>query len=270
MTMRKIALAIPLSVAFIASAFAADVPPPFVAKGPVSPFSTAAGSGWYVGVGTSAAVAASNVSGNVITLPGLTGGSVSAAGGTVDADFGYIWGRCILNTWCQVEVDGKYTNVSGNTDVGSIAYRWGITQEFDVGADVIQTVLAAFPSLGNPFPSFNATSLLPANVAVSNTPRGYFGVKNADYLVSGNVGQSGGQTWIDAPGVTTGFRWQTLGSNGLPNGGSLKVFADVMWATKGLSLSNVFGTGGAPIVTQANASLNTMYVAGLHYDFGFR
>jgi hypothetical protein len=97
---------------------------------------------------------------------------------------------------------------------------------------------------------------------------GYVGFKQAEMLISGNVGQSGGQDWAYAPGVTAGWRWQTLGSNGAPNGGSLKVFADIYWADKGASIANLFGTSGAPIVTQANANLNTMYVAGLHYDFG--
>jgi hypothetical protein len=271
--MRRIALAsllVALASPALAQTAPVATPAPLVTKGPYlsSPFTLTSSSGFYVGIGTSAAVAASNVSGNVITIPGLTGGNVSAAGGTIDVDFGYIWGHCILGTWCQVEIDGKYTNIDGNTAVGNIAYRWGITEEFDIGADVIQTILAAFPSLSNPFPTFSPTGLLPANVAVATTPRGYFGVINGDYLVSGNVGQSGGQTWIDAPGVTTGFRWQTLGSTGKPNGGSLKVYADVMWGTKALNISNVFGAGGGPIVTQPNAALNTMYVVGLHYDFG--
>lgn len=269
--MRRLLIAAAVAAAIATPALAADVTPPNLMKGgPSSPFLTTAGAGPFFGVGTSAAIASSNVSGNVISVPGLSGGDVSAAGGTIDVDVGYIWGRCILNTWCQVEVDGKYTNIVGDTAVGSISNRWGVTQELDVGADVIQTVLSAFPNFKNPWPTLvDPTSLLPANVAVANTPRGYIGVKNGDYLIGGNVGRSGGQTWVDAPGLTTGFRWQTLGSNGKPNGGSLKVFADVMWATKGLTLSNVFGAGGAPIITNANADLKTMYVAGVHYDFGF-
>ena len=204
----------------------------------------------------------------MFSLPGITGGGLSAAGGTIDIDAGYIWGACILNTWCQIEIDGQYANITGSTAVGTISSQWASTQEFDIGADVIQTVLALLPNAQNPFPSFNPSSLLPANIAVATTPRGYVGFKQGEFLVNGNVGQAGGQTWAYAPGVTSGFRWQTLGTNGAPNGGSIKVFADIMWPTRGVSISNVFGIGGAPIVTQASAAMNTIYVAGVHYDFG--
>lgn len=253
---------------------AASPPPlinlPIIGKAPRSnPFlSTTKGSGWYLGVGTSAAVASSNVSGNVFNLPGITGGSAAAAGGTIDADVGYVWNSCLLGTWCQLEADGKYTNIAGSTAVGTISSQWILTQEFDMGVDVLQSVLKVFPTFSNPFPNFNASSLLPSAVAVSNTPMGYFGFKQAEMLINGNVGQAGGQTWAYAPGVTSGFRWQTLGTSGAPNGGSLKVFADILWPTKGVSISDLFGTGGTPVVTQANANLNTLYIVGLHYDFG--
>jgi len=235
---------------------------------PSNPFSVVTGSGFYLGAGTSAAVASENVSGNVISLPGLAGGSVSAAGGAVEIDAGYIWGKCVLNSWCQIEADAKYTNIDGSTSVGTLSTQWAFAQEFDVGADVLQTILALLPSGSNPFPTFNPSTLLPANIAVATTPRGYVGFKQEELLISGNVGGSGGQTWAYAPGVTSGFRWQTLDTNGKPNGGSIKVFADILWPTRGVSIANVFGVGGAPIVTQANADLKTLYVAGFHYDFG--
>ena len=233
-----------------------------------NPFTTVNGAGLYIGVGTSAAVASENVSGNVFSLPGVTGGGMTAAGGTVDVDVGYIWGRCVLNTWCQVEADAKYANIIGSNAVGTLSTQWAFTQEFDLGADVLQTILALLPSASLPFPTFNPSTLLPANIAVATTPRGSFGFKQEELLLSGSVGQAGGQTWAYAPGVTSGFRWQTLGTNGLPNGGSIKVFADVLWPMKGVSIANVFGVGGAPIVTQASATLDTLYVAGIHYDFG--
>ena len=265
--MRKVFLK--LLVAGAISALALPAVAQVVTKAPPpNPFVSLNGSGWYVGAGTSAAVASSNVSGNVISVPGITGGAVSAAGGTVDVDAGYILGKCVLNSWCQVEADVKYTNIDGNNAVGNISARWVLTQEFDIGADVIQTVLALLPSANNPFPSFNPSSLLPANIAVATTPRGYLGFKQAELLISGNVGQSGGQDWAYAPGVTSGFRWQTLGTNGAPNGGSLKVFADIYWPMRGASVANLFGSSGAPIVTQASANLNTLYVVGVHFDFG--
>ena len=259
--MRKLFLTAVALLAGAANAVAADM----VVK--ANPFVNYKDSGWYIGAGTSAAVASENVSGNVFTLPGATGGGVTAAGGTIDADIGFIKGQCILNTWCQVELDGKYTNISGSTAVGTLSTQWAITQEIDVGADLVQSVFAAFSSLNNPFPTFNPSSLLPANIAVATTPRGYFGFKQEELLINGNVGQSGGQTWAYAPGVTAGWRWQTINASGQPNGRSLKVFADVLWPTKGVSIANVFGVGGAPMVTQANASLKTLFVAGVHLDF---
>jgi hypothetical protein len=238
------------------------------AQASANPFISQKASGFYLGVGTSVGVASSSVSGNVFALPGITGGSTTAAGGTIDADVGYVWNVCLLQTWCQIEADVKYTNIDGSSAVGTISSRWVLTQEFDVGADMVQAVLKYFPTFTNPFPSFNPTSLLPSAATVSNTPLGYVGFKQAELLINGNVGQAGGQTWAYAPGVTSGFRWQTLGANGKPNGGSLKVFADILWPTKGVSIANLFGAGGAPVVTQANANLNTMFIAGLHYDFG--
>ena len=267
--MRKLVLAL-LTSSFITPALAADLPVPYKAQPLVSPFSIVGGNGFFVGAGTSAAVAQSNVSGNVINIPGV-GGATNAAGGTIGGDAGYIWGRCgsILG-WCQVEVDIKYMNITGNTAVGSINYRWGVTEEFDVGIDAIQTVLSALPSIPNIFPILaNPSGALPANIAVG-TPLGYVGAKVGEFNINGNVGQASGQTWVVTPGVTTGFRWPVLGSNGKPNGGSLKVYGDVLFANKGVTLSNVFGTAGGPMLVQnANASLNTMYVVGLNYDLGF-
>lgn len=264
--MRKIFLAT-CAVLFAGAAFAADLPP-IVTKAPISynPFIT--GSGWFVGAGTSLAVANSNVSGNVITLPGITGGNVSAAGGTVDVDVGYIWSKCLFGTWCQIETDAKYQNIVGNTAVGTISSRWQLTQEIDIGIDAIQALASVVPGINTTFPQFNPTGLLPSAVAVANTPMGYVGFKQAEMLISGNVGQSGGQDWAYAPGATSGFRWKTLGTNGSPNGGSIKVFGDILVANKGASIANLFGVGGAPIVTQANANLKTLVVVGVHYDFG--
>src|SRR5208282_6055033 len=83
-------------------AYAADL----AVKAPPPSLSTfVSGSGFYLGAGASAAVASSNVSGNVLTLPGATGGNLYAAGGAVEVDAGYIWGNCLFGTWCQIEVD---------------------------------------------------------------------------------------------------------------------------------------------------------------------
>jgi hypothetical protein len=265
--MRKLFLAI-CAVLFAGAAVAADLPVPVVGKAPsYNPF--IGSSGFYIGAGTEAAVASSSVNGNVISIPGVTGGTTNAAGGTVDIDVGYIWGACVFNSWCQIEADARYTNIVGDTAVGSIDSRWSFTQEADIGFDAIQSLTAVLPQLANIFPTFNATSLLPANLAVAATPRGYAGFKQMEALLQSNVGPSfSSQTWIYAPGVTTGFRWQTLNSAGKPNGGSLKVFADILWPSKGVTIANLFGAAGAPIVTQAGASWNTVYEVGIHYDFG--
>jgi hypothetical protein len=257
------------SVLFAGAAFAADViPAPIVTKAPVSYNPFIGGSGFYLGLGTEAAVASANVNGNVITLPGITGGSTNAAGGMVDIDVGYIWGACFFGTWCQLEADARYTNITGNTAVGNINNQWSFTQEADIGIDAIQTLTAIAPQLANVFPSFNPTSLLPSSVAVAATPRGYVGFKQEEALLNANVGASTGQTWIYAPGVTSGFRWQTLNAAGKPNGGSLKIFADILWPSKGVTIANLFGAAGAPMVTAAGASWNTVYEVGIHYDFG--
>jgi hypothetical protein len=268
--MRRLIVAALAALAFASPALAQSASPPVATKSqvlPVSPFINYT-NGFFVGLGPSAGLAASNVSGNIITLPGLTGGALNAAGGAIDVDFGYVWGHCFLNSWCQIEADFSYQNISGGNAVGTVSSNWILTQEADFGIDILQTVLSYLPGVQNPFPSFSPTGLLPANIAVAATPRGYVGFKQAELLVSGNVGAAGGQTWEYAPGVTTGYRWQTLNSAGKPNGASIKIFADAFWADKGVSISNLFGAGGAPIVTAPKAGMDTLYRFGVHVDFG--
>jgi hypothetical protein len=247
------------------AALAADMPlkaPPYAA-----PFATPTSSGWYVGAGTEGGVASSSISGT--TFPSLTGGNLTADGASVGIDTGYIWGNCLLQTWCQIEVDLKYQNIGGSMGSGSVNSRWSVSEEFDVGAQVFQTILAAVGDLGVNFPTFNPSGLLPANVAVATIPRQYFGFVADEYEIGGTFGSASGQTWGFAPGVTTGYRWQTLGTNGQPNDGSLKIYAKIEWPTKGVDLSGVFaGPGGAPLAVSANAEMSTLYLVGIHYDFG--
>jgi hypothetical protein len=264
--MRKFLLATSMLVAFSASAFAADMAvkaPPIMQ----SPFSSPTGSGFYVGLGTEGAVASADVSGNAII------GNVTASGATVGVDGGYIWGKCLLSSWCQLELDVKYQNITATNAGGSIISRWSASGEFDIGADVIQTVLGYLgQSAGSIFPSFNPTSLLPA-AAVGNlasTPRPYLGFVGALYQVQGTVGSAQGQTFSFAPGAAAGYRWQTL-TNGMPNGGSLNVFAKAVWVDRGVDVTGVFaGAGGAPINVQSHSGMSTVYTAGIHYDFGIR
>jgi hypothetical protein len=225
------------------------------------------GAGWYVGVGTEAGVAASSITGT--TFPNLTGGNLTSDGGAVGVDVGYIWSSCLLQTWCQIEVDFRYQNIAGSMGGASVNSLWSVREEFDVGAQVFQTLVAAVGNLGVSFPTFNPSGMLPANIAVATIPRQYVGFVLDEYEIGGNFGSATGQTWGLAPGVTTGYRWQTLGTNGLPNGGSLKIHADIEWPTKGADLNGVFAApGGAPLQVSASASMQTLYRVGIQYDFG--
>ena len=79
--------------------------------------------------------------------------------------------------------------------------------------------------------------------------------------------QAGGASIGWAPGLTSGFRWQTLDANGKPNDGSLKIYADVFWPQKGVTFDNVFGTNGNIMLSGA-AKFTTQYWLGMKYDFG--
>lgn len=262
--MKKYLMALALATALPGGALAADMPlkaPPYI-----QPFAPS-GSGWYIGVGTEAGVAASSISGT--TFPSLTGGNLTSDGGAVGVDAGYIWSNCLLQTWCQIEVDLRYQNIGGSMGGASVNSLWSVREEFDVGAQVFQTVLAAVGNIGVSFPTFNPSGMLPANIAVATIPRQYVGFIADEYEIGGNFGSASGQTWGFAPGVTTGYRWQTLGTNGLPNNGSLKIHADIEWPTKGADLTGVFaGAGGAPLAVTASASMQTLYRVGIQYDFG--
>jgi hypothetical protein len=263
MTRKFLLLTTALTALLSSTAFAADlgVAPLFKA-----PPSTGDLSGGYVGFGTEAAVASANVSGNVFPS------NLTASGGAIGGDLGYVWNVCFLKSWCQVELDGKYQNISATGAGGSVASHWSVSGEFDIGADVIQTLGTYFPNLNTVFPSFNPTTLLPAAAVgnVSVTPKGYVGFKGELYGITGTVGSASGQTVSFGPGVTAGWRWQTL-TNGTPNGGSLKVFADTMWLNRGVDVTGVFAQpGGAPINVQSHNGLNTLFRVGVHYDFAVK
>jgi len=264
--MRKLLLVGMALAALGVTAHAADLR--LATKAPTNPFITANGSGWYVGVNTEASIAPSSVSGT--SFPSLNVGTFTAAGAAIGGDVGYIWGNCIANTWCQVEVDADYQNISGGIPGASAHSLWNVSEEFDVGAQILQTAIAALPSLNgnNPFPIFNPTGLLPANIAVAAAPQQYIGAKAEQFQIDGTFGSAAGETVGIAWGLDTGYRWQTLNASGKPNGGSLNIQGSVLWPSKGVTLNNVFAAGGAPITIGSAVQETALYTLKLQYDWG--
>lgn len=260
--MHKLLVLLALSVA--TPAVAADlVKAPAI---PANPFLTVNGSGFFFGVVGEGGVASGTVNG--LSFPALTGGSLTADGGSVGGSVGYIWGNCFGGSWCQVEAKALYQNISGGNSAGGVNSTWDIRGEADVGVQALNMLSSVLPSLSSGFPTFNPSGLLPANVNVAANPRQYVGVTVDALQIGGNFGAATGQSWVVAPGAITGFRWQTLGSNGQPNGGSLNIYAQVQWLQRGVEFNNVFAAGGAPVTEAAAGSLDTMFKAGLELDFG--
>lgn len=255
-----------LLTGFAFAAHAADMP----IKAPLQPFTTNTGSGWYCGVGTQAGVAQASVSGNNLFATSLVGGNLTAAGGAVGGGCGWITNKGPLGSWMQLEADGFYQNITASSGPVSVASRWSATQEVDIGISAFSTIQQAFAVLGSggvslPFPSFTPT--LPSGVAVATTPRQYVGFKVEEFGLSGNFAQAGGTSVGWAPGLTSGFRWQTLDATGKPNGGSLKIYGDVFWPQRGNTFNNVFGTNGSIMISGAE-KITTQYWLGVKYDFG--
>jgi hypothetical protein len=263
--MRKIFLLTTALAALAVPAHAADMALKAI---PPVPF-TAAASGFYWGVGTYAGVAQSNVSGTNLFATSLATSNLTADGGGVDVVLGYQHGSTALvgfGNWWRVQAAGEYQNIQGGISVAgnsaSVASRWGATQEFDVGADVITYVMSALGqnSIVN-FPTF--TPQLPANIQVG-LPKQYFGVELREFGMDGNFGQAHGVTVGIAPGIKTGFLYPTLdATTGKTNGGGVDLWADVSWATKGATLNNVFAAGGEPLTTGAGAMMGTTYRVGI-------
>jgi len=251
------------------AAMAADMP----VKAPlISPFINY-GSGWYWGVGTYAGVAQSSVSGNQLLATGLVSGNLEAAGGGVDVAIGYMKGSTAnlgFGNWYRFEAEAAYQNIQGGVSVpgdsASVKSHWALTQEFDIGADVLAAIMARVGNIGLTIPAFQPA--LPANVAVAAMPKQYFGVVLREFQMSGDFGKANGQTWGIAPGIKSGFIYRTVDSNGNPNGGGIDLWASVSWAAKGKTFSNVFAANGAPITIGPGANMGTTYLAGIRADFG--
>lgn len=251
------------AAALAASAFAADMPLKAV---PYSNPFVPGGSGWYVGLGTTASLSANQVSGNNAFT--LTGQDLNANGGTVDVAVGYINGNAnqlgFLN-WYRVELSASYENITATSGPISTSQRWAATQEVDFGADVLTTILQAV-NIGISFPSFTPT--LPGNVALAATPKQYVGFMLREYGVSGQFGSAGGETVAVAPGLKSGFIWPTLDKTGKLNGGALDAFAWVAWPVRGFTVANVLAPGGVGPTVQGGVSQGTQFGAGIKYDIG--
>lgn len=242
------------------SGFSADMP----LKAPQPFVNIAAGSGWYCGVGTQAGVAQTSMSGNSILATSAINGNLNAAGGAVGGGCGWITNKGPLGSWMQLEADGFYENITATMGPVSVASRWSATQEVDIGVGAFSAIQQAFSALGAgislPFPSFTPT--VPSGIAVATAPREYFGFKISEFGLTGNAFSAGGATVGWAPGLTTGWRWQTLDAAGKPNNGSLKLYADVFWPQRG----NTFNTLNGAITGSVKET--TQYWLGVKYDFG--
>lgn len=262
--MKRLALLTTALVALTSFAFAADMA---TKAPPATPFLNYNGSGFYWGIGSTTNVDASSVNGNVFA-GNLVSSNLTAAGASIDGELGYIWGNASLAgfaNWARVYASGGYQNVNGGTVVAnnaaSVVSRWHADEGVDVNADLVQYVLNVF-NWQNPFPSF--TPQLPSNVAVASSPRQYVGVFVEEFGLGGNFGSASGTSWAAAPGVRTGFLWQTIGTNGKPNGMALDMGVKVSWPTKGVTFNNV---GGPNPTVNASVAMGTMYGAYMRLDF---
>lgn len=267
--MRKLLLGTVAFIALSVPAFAADM-----AVKAISPVPYVAPTTWFIGVLTEADVAQSNVSGTNAFATSLASGNLTATGGSIGGRVGFIGSGAI--GWYRGLLTAEWANISGTNAVGatattsaasaSIASRWSSTQEFDIGVEWLQRVLAALPTLGNVnlFPTI--TPITPT-VPVG-TPKQYIGVGLKEAGISGSFGMANGTTVGVYPMVTGGFIWPTLGTNGKPNGGAIDASAGIAFPVKGFSMGNVFATNGAPLTFGAGANLGTQYWTRLSYDFG--
>lgn len=269
--MRRLVLSGIAMLAATVAVHAADLGvAPLYKKGLASPFLTTNGSGFYWGIGTSMGVDQANVSGNNLFATSLVNSSLNATGASVDLEGGYIWGNASaagIGNWYRVYASGSYQNISAGTASGggaAFASRWSAQEGVDVNADVIQIALSAI-KLQNPFPSF--TPQLPSNIAVAASPRQYVGVFLNEFGVNGTVGVANGVEVGIAPGIRTGFLYQTVDANGKPNGNAVDLGVSVAWPTKGFTLNNVFSANGTPLTTNPGVSLGTQYKAYIRYDF---
>lgn len=245
------------------SALAADIP----VKAPRFDYPLDS-AGWYIGVEAGASVAKAKVQGGLFAN-NLVSGNLNAAGGYVGGCIGYIRGNIV--SWWAVQGCGDWQNITASAPgvAASVGSRWDSTIEARVGGkhNPVSYLLDALQNLGLnglSFPTF--TPVAPSNISVANAPRTYF-AGGVDFKgIDGQFFQVGGTTVAISPMIKTGAIWQVLNSSGQPTGGVVDTFAKVAFMSKGVQVSNVFGTGGG--LTAARGELGTTYTAGVAYYFG--
>jgi hypothetical protein len=246
-------------------AFAADLPPQIVLPvkaPPVMPSLL-----WYVGLGTEVSTEQANVTGTNLFATSLIGqsGSLQASGGAVTAAVGFINGNPARWSRCQATV--AYQNIAGaDSAIGTIKSPWSATQECDVGFEWVVRILTALPNLGLTIPAFPVPGLPSTVTVLPGAPKQYVGVIAKESMLSGQFFGAAGSTWAWAPGIATGYIWQTTDATGKANGGMLDGYLNISWDQRGFTASFSGGIG-APTFS-GGAKIGTQYTVGLRYDFG--
>lgn len=220
------------------------------------------GSGFYVGINTMGGVAQSSATASGLFATSLATGNLTASGGAVGGTVGYTSGS--TRFWWALEGSGDWQNVSASANMPnattSVASRWSSEQVAKVGGTLQTNFLSTLNPLGLNFPTFELPTT-PNGISVAASPHPYImgGVK--EFGISGNFNTAGGTTWGIAPLLGAGTIASILDTTGKPTGLVLDLFAEVVFANKGMSISNVFGTTGVPM-TNAALTMNNQYWAG--------
>ena len=266
--MRKVLVSLAL-LALPSAAWAQTVPSlppqgqivPLVTKdGPIKAYPYSGGSGFYGGVNTIAGVQQASTSANGLFASSLATGNLAAAGGGIGATVGYTAGGSQF--WWAAEASGDWMNVSATQNLPgqttSVSSRWQAEQVVKIGGTLQTNFLNAIAPLGVNFPSFTLP-VAPSNISVAASPHPYImaGVKEFD--ISGNFNSTGGSAVGIAPLIGAGTISSIIDTSGKPTGLALDLFAEVVFANKGLALNNVLG-GGAP--ANANLQMTNQYWAG--------
>jgi hypothetical protein len=250
-------------------AFAADLPRAAAADMPVKTSPPAPPARiCYVGVGAEAAEQSTNVSGNNLFVTNALAGNMTAAGGSVDATVGCIFGGA---NWQRAFIGGGYQNVTGANENGSVASRWHAVAEYDIGFELVQRIIAAVPlqNLVSGWPTFTAPSL-PTNVSVApGAPKQYLGGGLRAWGLSGQFFTAEGSSVAVAPELTTGFIWWTTDpKTGALNGGMLDIYVYAARPIRGFQIDGLGASpGGTPLRFHAGYDEGTLYGTGIRYAF---